>query len=1734
MDDLIKEPDRLEFVDSDHIMNYLQNMDEACENSLMGCEESMGEGVSFDKDLAKLNMTEGLLDNLIKSVCGGINDSTLINKDSTAGMSTLSDNESSDMDIITKSLSLDAFENTQLNEVNETGKLTKETFHADNSSPKQSLGASESCSVNIAKKTDSEPVCKNESVQKSLQPSSKEDDNDVIVLDEKEFSELIKMEKQGSETDDCEIIEEKKPTLSCDAKTIKTEKLDKKTNVEKEASDHAFHINDNMKQGLSKLTFPSKASFSRSSVQKKKIPPLRPITNTRITIGQVLEKAQDVQNNVLVKARVDDSKDVQGENIGIDKPSNPLADNVNLCLRQMSPGSVSTSSSEKSIEDKSNTAISSPSQNSSPTLIDDQDEMLKAKNKLQEKTKVKSKAAGRLKLVNKMSELLKFTFDHEHFPSSVNMARLAKIVGVTWSQIRNWFTNRRVENKRNGIFPRDKVLDYCPYCLVTLKTEAEQKGHLFAAQHIRKILGTEYAGDDHVDAARWKNPSSDRSGKVSPLNPETVDVNSSSRPPGEEANMESNANKLGKRWKDSFLAIKNNKCNKVNILANQSTDSEKKLLGEVKEEYEMDSVSKASESVVIKSECEDNFQDVINKMEGINSKHLSLCSSVTDKDTFSGAILNKYVSSSQKGKFAYSKVIGQTYKKGFQIKKHIKTLKHELSEHRNNKSPSVESNQSSGKSFRIRQKNSLAFMEDSLLGYQCPTCFKIFQTEWQMIKHTMTHLMFICNICEKSFFSEHDLKLHLLDHLTGAYEEEKYYCQFSCKICHSLKCECYDPQTHVHKEIPKAFERPQKAKRSKPTFRTKPYCGMNDHLRVTFGNYHKYMQKSNRSISEIQSKLKLDKAALSNIPRKPAHGDINKIESKQAVSDEENGEKCKELNIDKTDQTPVSSVQPKFFVRKDLVIEDYSTITEPESACTNVTSIHACSTLSSVPDQKNVTKVEEKPIEEPQKKGRGRPAGRKSTVKDVCIDADFYYMCEICDSSFFSKAELQEHMFFHRLKSRSRRGSKRSLEKDEDSSKKAKLDECAVSKEESESFNFEGFKRYKCRKCKGHFANVTDLNRHRAQVHNNDLSVDSLEVLKCNYCEKTYRRERELCRHLKHACPNAPKHLKTALTVGTTLQTLQDRGDGPHYTMVNKSIGSLLKSDVSPSLAKGPYKCRYCHVVTKYEKEMKDHIWKDCTSTPNIIKKRSQQGLSLEELGFHCQEDEVEDMIMSGVAAAMETDVEEEATLTEITDTSSAVESGFSPPLNKSKDPLVCAYCGIWYYRKVSLVKHMKERCILIPAKDRKLLNQGSDLCDAVNHNGKSFCEISNSSGDTKLDSSSRGLYKKVQGSDYEERCTDSDLDTDSNKNPNATNIPIVSNEDLKNVNTLQKVILGNNNNSGTCSNESEATSSKLEPVQNKRNTKQKGTRCNRCHETFVSPDAVLAHSSVHHGPKKGLYKCKLCQDRFQKYKQLREHVWLHTQETPYKCHLCDARYRVSDNILEHLISIHGYQKAHERNIFKWLPCRNGKYRTMDTPKGDSNRFESEETLEGLDTNLENLAEDMVVTDDMCTGNNEDRIATSKGNLTKTSNIPEKAKAMNISDMGKLDAEDKCKDSRGKLDAKDKCKDSKESNDLGGSDISPEDDDKKSDLKSTCKGDPKQLGNQTEQESSQTAQSIRQIVKKPDTESPTKASLDKGDKEQVGTSSKDDDDGELFSGLSNLDSIIETVNLTDDSLSILE
>lgn len=46
--------------------------------------------------------------------------------------------------------------------------------------------------------------------------------------------------------------------------------------------------------------------------------------------------------------------------------------------------------------------------------------------------KAKSPGTSRKQMTRRMWDVLKFTFIHEHFPSSVHMARLAKMMGLPW------------------------------------------------------------------------------------------------------------------------------------------------------------------------------------------------------------------------------------------------------------------------------------------------------------------------------------------------------------------------------------------------------------------------------------------------------------------------------------------------------------------------------------------------------------------------------------------------------------------------------------------------------------------------------------------------------------------------------------------------------------------------------------------------------------------------------------------------------------------------------------------------------------------------------------------------------------------------------------------------------------------------------------------------------------------------------------------------------------------------------------------------------------------------------------------------------------------------------------------------------------------------------------------------------------------------------------------------------
>lgn len=1523
--------------------------------------------------------------------------------------------------------------------------------------------------------------------------------------------------------------------------TENSDRTDSSLSSSKDGVKRPFQLNDNMKKGLSMLAYPSKGARPRSKPRNKGPQQSQTKSKCRITIGETLEKVQDIRNSM-----GETSKKLEPSECGImEGQSTVLRDTgeVKVPLPALSDNAeaggidVTSESGEvkAQVREKENlttaNAVSLQSKGggtASPTTTAEERMPLAAKPRA---------TATRFKLTPRMWELLRFTFSHEHFPTSVHMARLAKMMGIQWSQVRNWFTNRRVENKKAGIFPRDKVLTDCPYCGVSLKTEAEQKGHLFASHHVKSILGPEFVGD--LEPIKWKKfPTSINAiNKLSGARVLAIGYSADTEVDSQETltgalessthtsdtllealaadSGKSKSRRLRKTWQESMglqpesqgtsghpksISSSAKGTKEMSPLPHSSTSPSQKSdsvvylkmeSGEEKAIATKDCEEKAEDSVNIQSDrllpnrtvscaslaaalpvvhpgdpctsksntTQESEKTQIPKTEKEETdietiqvdqpqrSHCIVSDSRENVDTDLNVKTLTAVASTPQELLCSDSSAGkdaqEAEKAGLDIEEGKK--KNALQKTKTIESNKIYGGNSSANSLSppkvILQKEnvlvnsgresgtgpkpstglstsdatipevptSLDIKENTKyfpkyawnriepiryklqenvgdeyvnIGYQCPTCNKVFVTEWQMMKHSITHFKFQCDVCEQSFSSEGSLKDHLHEHLTSAYEDEKYYCQFSCKTCHSLKCECFEPLYFKAEEILRTYKRPQKARRSSKVFLSKPNSGPNDHLRVTLGSYKKSLQQmhlgSKMKGTQHQSQAG-QQVLLRNVnhplqKNKMGHGTVNS--DQQTISGVNLTRLRGEVPNSEENQgynEYSSTGLPALSVRNDLLI------TTPEGAISETHPMTLPMDLKTKPDRR-----------------RRPPGSRKRTAKlssnFIYKDTDFYFMCEMCDASFLSKAELSEHMFFHRLKSRSRRGEKRrlteSVQEEENAAKRFKEEDLQMN-EEVVTINVGGFERFKCPLCKGHFASVTDLNRHRTQAHkdneiipsvNETIPVPCLEMLQCNFCNRLYRRERELRRHLKHDCLAAPEDLKNKLSVGISLTSLHEMGDGPYYSKVQRNSDEALvhhEYGTRMSPHKGPITCKYCLTVTRREAEMKRHIWKYCTKIPKAIIKMFKDGASLEELGFITGSVKVEPVtetvtgpLTKSVAPtneAMDVDIESpvltsEPLLPNQTPAVPVINPTSFATSSKSKGPLICTYCGIWYFREVSLLKHMKERCIKISSEEKELLQMGAGLCTYTPEVTPEVCGPSEKQGTFKIVNRNQLPLTPVKKEDPESQETS----------------PVPNQQE-----ELQPVKL-----------ELEEASPPVEMSPPKSPLKapveitppsqppapkaagRKNSRCRRCHDTYSSQEAVLAHSSVHHGPKKGFYKCKLCQVKIAKYKQLREHVWEHTNETPYKCHLCDTKFRTSDSIIEHLDSLHNYKEINERNLYKWLPGRNGRYREI---KDVNKSAEREETLVDMDASLDSLAEVMVVTDkDIWSGRNSDNASPRK------------------------------------------------------------------------------------------------------------------------------------------------------------
>lgn len=146
------------------------------------------------------------------------------------------------------------------------------------------------------------------------------------------------------------------------------------------------------------------------------------------------------------------------------------------------------------------------------------------------------------------------------------------------------------------------------------------------------------------------------------------------------------------------------------------------------------------------------------------------------------------------------------------------------------------------------------------IGYRCPDCSKIFQSEWMLIKHSISHKKLICCECNEVFLREDLLHHHLKKHLIESMDDE-LYSMYVCFKCYSLDCICV-PETHfVPPTCNKFYLRPQMAKRSKP-FLSPPYSGVNEHLKVTMKEFWNKFKPSEKIHSPIKTNTPL------NIPAK--------------------------------------------------------------------------------------------------------------------------------------------------------------------------------------------------------------------------------------------------------------------------------------------------------------------------------------------------------------------------------------------------------------------------------------------------------------------------------------------------------------------------------------------------------------------------------------------------------------------------------------------------------------------------------------------------------------------------------------------------------------------------------------------------------------------------------------------------------------------------------------------------
>ncbi|XP_076056987.1 uncharacterized protein LOC143034590 isoform X2 [Oratosquilla oratoria] len=1183
-------------------------------------------------------------------------------------------------------------------------------------------------------------------------------------------------------------------------------------------------------------------------------------------------------------------------------------------------------------------------------------------------------------LTLKMKELLCFTFQHEQFPTSSQIAWLAKLMGMPWSHIKKWFYRRRLENKKAGVYPRAQKMTFCHYCKVSLKTPEEQKTHLFLKSHIKSILGSSFDTSPHkrkehlesksgsFSVEARKGPSSRPAGPLVSEGPgvdlsqkggETIlasgfAINRDWQKEGDNRNVCNNndddddiqevARSITKkdlididmcieemterkRLEDEAKAkeVKTKEAvakeaiakdpNEVNTKANTKEEDAKEANSkETKTEEEnvkqMDTKEAnvkdtnvrevdVKEATTKEEDAKEGNAKENNVKEAMNVAKVNMKEETVEEEKMTTILGNSNCITSTRLENCASetpntkglKQICKIYTKWHDGTggKVFGTIPPKLDEYPH---PYVQIPQP------VITTPVPCIDDSSSIGYKCPVCQKIFQSEWCLMKHSLFHRVFMCSLCASYHPSEANLKEHILQHLSDAFEYG-YHKEFSCKVCRSLKCTCVMPNVYRPQAIARMYTRPQKAIRSKP-FTSKPMAGPNDHLRVSFKDYKKLLRKRKNNLSNGADVKKLLGPAAIELPSKweekppfprqivrtktiPTSAVLSQPSTsnlKEEVSDNWKFKKPIKYVVKDTVSVPtqeMSSSQesvdlPKISIRSDLMPPS-----PPLEKLPHIPSENMETYFPSLAKARKKVKVTSK-----------RPAKELSN-NYIYKDTDFYYLCEMCDASFLSKAELNEHMFFHRLKARSRRGEKRGRvelqeeELEEPCNKSLKASGESV--ENVEKIVVSGFERFKCPMCKGHFASVQDLNRHRTQAHKEDITESQVPedtkpkvttFFKCKFCSKLYRREREFRRHLRRDCAAVPKSLKAKLTVGKTLFELPIPAEELPFTQVQATNDTFEQIETS--------------------------------STPPVVN---------------------------------------------LDDESSIIDVGTGESPHKTPKWVVCKYCDRQFVRDRERRRHIWQYCTKAPPDVVKMLKAGAMLSQVDEYEGNEEGNTSVSTSDTSVQENvgplGEMLTKEASVQDSAKGMDDSGENLEKSKEGSLS-----SSFESRTGMTADLDKEGNENDSFSTTDDGNESHGNSPKTFTSKRGRRGHSRCRfkKCYKVLPSPDILLAHMSLHTGPKNGIYRCKLCRAAKQKWRDLKEHVWMHTGETPYRCHICKTHYRLGNDIIDHFAKEHEIYIT-EKELTKWLPDSKGVYSTI---KGE------EEVLD-LDSDLTFTAEIQVVTD---------------------------------------------------------------------------------------------------------------------------------------------------------------------------